>query len=65
MTLHEQIVLDARGKPTAVQLPLEEYKQLLDLVEDAADVQVAKARLKESRIPLTDVTDELKRDGLL
>ena len=63
--LHEQVVLDVRGRPTAVQLPLQEYKRLLALLEDAADLQVVKERLKEPRIPLAQVTADLKRDGLL
>jgi hypothetical protein len=65
MTLHEQVVLDPRGRPAAIQLPIKEYKQLLALLEDAVDLQVAKERLKEPRIPLAQVTAELKRDGLL
>ena len=63
--LHEQVVLDARGRPTAVQLPLKEYRHLLAFLEDAVDLQIAKERLKEPRIPLAQVTAELKRDGFL
>lgn len=63
--LHEQFLLNRRGKPMAVQLPITEYRQLLTFLEDAADLHVAKARLKEPRIPLAAVTAELKRDGLL
>ena len=65
VTLHEQVVLDPQGHPTAVQLPLKEYKHLLALLEDAVDLEIATARLKEPRIPLAQVTAELKRDGLL
>ena len=65
VTLHERVVLDRRGRPCAVQLPLREYRHLLALLEDAADLRVAKERLKEPRIPLAQVTAELKRDGLL
>lgn len=65
VTLHEQFVLDKRGRPRAVQLPLKEYRRLLDFLEDAADLQVAKERLKEPRIPFAQVTADLKRDGLL
>ena len=35
------------------------------LLEDAVDLNIAKERLKEPRIPLAQVTAELKRDGLL
>ena len=65
VTLHEQVVLDPQGHPTAIQLPLKEYKRLLSLLEDAVDLDIAKERLKEPRIPLAQVTAELKRDGLL
>ena len=65
VTLHEQVVLDARGRPCAVQLPLKDYRRLLAFLEDTADLRVAKARLKEPRIPLAQVTADLKRDGLL
>ena len=64
-TLHEQVVLDLQGHPIAIQLPLKEYKRLLALLEDAVDLNIAKERLKEPRIPLAQVTAELKRDGLL
>jgi len=65
ITLHEQFVLNRRGRPTAVQLPLKEYKRLVALLEDATDLQFARERLKEPRIPFAQVTAELERDGLL
>lgn len=65
VTLHEQFVLDAHGHPRAVLLPIKEYKRLLALLEDAADLEMAKERLKEPRIPFAQVTAELKRDGLV
>ncbi len=65
VTFHEQVVLDARGRPCAVQLPLKDYRRLLAFLEDTADLRVAKERLKEPRIPLAQVTAALKRDGLL
>ena len=65
LTLHEQLVFDRRGRLAAVQLPVRDYRRLLALVEDAADLRLAKARLKEPRIPLTQVTADLKRDGRL
>ena len=58
--LHEQFVLDKRGRPRAVQLPLREYKRLLAFLEDATDLRVAKERMQEPRIPLAQVTAELK-----
>ncbi len=60
MTLHEQVVLDRRGRPCAVQLPLREFRRLLAVLEDAADLRLARQRLKESRIPLAQITAELK-----
>lgn len=42
-----------------------DYRRLLAFLEDTADLRIAKERLKESRVPLAQVTAELKRDGLL
>lgn len=61
VTLHESFVLDKRGRPRAVQLPLQEYRRLLAFLEDAADLRLAKERLHEPRIPLAHITAELRR----
>jgi hypothetical protein len=51
------------GKPTAVILPLAQYEELLERVEDAADLQ----RLKKTRLqgtsyrPFSDYLKEKKR----
>ncbi len=45
MKLKEPEVIYKSGKPTAVILPLAEYNELLELVEDAADI----AYLKKAR----------------
>jgi len=51
------------GKPTAVILPLAEYEELLERVEDAADLQwLKKARLQgASYRPFSDYLKEHKR----
>ena len=51
------------GKPTAVILPLDQYEELLEKVEDIADLQ----RLKKTRLqgtsyrPFSDYLKENKR----
>jgi hypothetical protein len=51
------------GKPTAVILPLADYKDLLERVEDAADLEwLRKTRLQSASYrPFTDYLKEKKR----
>ena len=44
-TLGEPEIVTRKGKPVSVILPIKHYQELLELVEDAADV----ASLKRSR----------------
>jgi PHD/YefM family antitoxin component YafN of YafNO toxin-antitoxin module len=50
------------GKPTAVILPLEQYAELL---EDLQDLAVIARRKNEPTIPLAEVKARLKRNGAL
>ena len=39
MSITEQIVTDKKGKPVAVQIPVEQYKKLLELAEEMEDIR--------------------------
>lgn len=59
---HPQYVTDADGHQTAVILPIEEYKELL---EDLEDLAVAAERSGEPTLSHDEVIRELKADGYL
>ena len=59
---HPQYVTDTTGRQTAVILPLGEYKELL---EDLDDLAVAAERVDEATVSHTMVVAELKEDGYL
>ncbi len=62
LQLHPQFVTDEVGKKTAVLLPIEEYSELL---EDLEDLAVIAERRDEPTMPHQEFMAELKRDGLL
>jgi len=60
--LQAQYVTDEKGKKTAVILPIEEFEELLEDIEDLA---VLLERRDEPTIPFDEVVAKLKQDGLL
>jgi hypothetical protein len=60
--LHPQYVTDADGRQTAVILPIEEYQNLL---EDLEDLAVVAERTAESTIPHEVVLKKLRDDNSL
>ena len=60
--LQAQYITDAAGNKTAVILPLEEYEELL---EDLQDLAALAERRDESTISHEEVIARLKRDGYL
>lgn len=60
--LHPQYITDETGKRISVVLPIEEYQELL---EDLEDLAALSERSDETPIPHGEVTAGLKRDGLL
>ena len=58
----EQFVVDAKGKKTAVILPLKRYQRLM---EDLHDLGVVAERRSEEPIALEEMNRRLKKDGLL
>lgn len=59
---HPRYVTDSRGHQTEVILPIEEYEELLEDLDDLAKVA---ERTGEPVIPHDQVVRELKRDGYL
>ncbi len=60
--LQAQYVTNDTGKKVAVILPIEEFEELLEDIEDLA---VLAERREEPTIPHEEVMAKLKRDGLL
>ena len=60
--LQAQYITDENGKKTAVILPIEEFEELL---EDLQDLAVLAERRDEPTTPHEDVVARLKRDGYL
>ena len=60
--LQAQYITDEKGKKTAVILPIEEFEELL---EDLQDLAVLAERRDEPTIPHEEVIAKLKRDGYL
>lgn len=60
--IRNKYVIDDRGERKAVILPLSEYEELL---EDLQDLAVAAERSDEPTVPHEEVVRELRRDGLL
>lgn len=57
-----QFITDENGKKTAVILPIEEFEELL---EDLEDLVVMAERREEPTIPFEEIVERLKRDGFL
>ena len=60
--LHPQYVTDSEGRRKAVILPVEEFEELL---EDLDDLAVAAERREEATISHEEAKAELRRDGHL
>lgn len=60
--LHPQYITDERGQRISVVLPINEYQELLDDLEDLATLA---ERREEIGVGHEEVIARLKRDGLL
>jgi hypothetical protein len=60
--LHPEFVMDGEGNKKAVILPIAEFEGLL---EDLQDLATAAERRDERTISHGQLTEELKKDGLL
>jgi hypothetical protein len=62
MSIKEQTVLDKNGKAVAVQIPVNQYKKLLELAEEMKDIKAYDRAMKRKHtfIPFTQAVKELK-----
>ncbi len=63
MSITEQIVTDKKGKPIAVQIPVDQYKKLLELAEEMEDIRAFDKAMKRKQkfIPLKQAVAELRK----
>lgn len=57
-----QVVVNQKGKKTAVLLPIEKYERML---EDLEDLRVIAERKKEATLSYYQLEAKLKRHGLI
>jgi len=62
LQLQEQYVIDAKGKKTAVLIPLEQYEMLL---EDLHDLAIVVEQREEETVSFDEIKQRLREDGLL
>ena len=62
MSITEQIVKNKNGKAVAVQIPMNQYKKLLELVEEMEDIKAFDKAIKRKHkfIPFAEAIKELK-----
>jgi hypothetical protein len=46
MSIDEQIVVDNKGKTIAVQIPINQYKKMLEIIEEMEDIKAYKKAKK-------------------
>ncbi|HTH32522.1 MAG TPA: hypothetical protein VL946_14330 [Lacibacter sp.] len=63
MSITEQIVTDKKGKPIAVQIPVDQYKKLLELAEEMEEIRAFDKAMKRKQkfMPLDQAVAELKK----
>lgn len=62
MSITEQIITDKKGKAIAVQLPVDQYKKLLELAEEMEEIKAYDRVMKRKHtfIPFEKAVSELK-----
>lgn len=62
MSITEQVVLNKKGKAVAVQIPMNQYKKLLELAEEMEDIKAYDQAMKRKLqfIPFANAVKELK-----
>ena len=62
MSITGQVVLNKKGKPVAVQIPVSQYKKLLELAEEMEDIKAYDLAMKRkhSFIPFNQAIKELQ-----
>jgi PHD/YefM family antitoxin component YafN of YafNO toxin-antitoxin module len=60
--IEKKFIVDDKGRKSAVIVPIEEYKELL---EDLHDLAIVAERRSEQTISFSNLKKKLKRNGLL
>ncbi len=62
MSITEQVVLNKKGKAVAVQIPMNQYRKLLELAEEMEDIKSYDKAMKRkhSFLPFNAAIKELK-----
>lgn len=60
-----QFIVDERGEKAAAILPIEEYEQYLDILQDLDDLKLIEEVRGEDTIALEALEEGLRNDGLL
>lgn len=55
-------IVDEKGEKKEVVIPVEEYEELL---EDLHDLAIVAERKSEPAVPLEEIIEKLKRNGIL
>jgi len=58
----KRYVVDEKGERKAVIMPIEEYEKL---IEDLHDLVVIAERRDEPTVPLDEIIEKLKKNGIL
>jgi len=58
----ERYIVDEKGEKKEVVIPIEEYE---DLLEDLHDLAVIAERSDEPAVPLEEIIEKLKKNGIL
>ena len=61
MTLHPQYVVDKKGKPKSVLLPIAEYEELLESAQDVIDAALIDEAKGEPYVAWSDVQAKRSR----
>ncbi len=66
MTISENIVTNKKGKPVAVQIPVSQYKKLIELAEEMQDIKAYDKAIKRKHafIPFAQAVKELNAKRL-
>lgn len=62
MSITEQVILNKKGKAVAIQIPMNQYKKLLELAEEMEDIKAYDKAMKGKLdfIPFDAAVRELK-----
>ena len=62
MSIKEQVIKDKNGKTVAIQVPLNQYKKLIELAEEMEEIKIFDKAIKRKHdfLPFTQAVKELK-----